>query len=106
MYQLLTPNDDEAPAAVRLLNSDWLFAHADALAAATTNEERAALALPCRQELERNHPEAFLSVKQVRKLTTNNEQYGYKVGGTNAIAVGAISQCAQRANAGALQPRP
>lgn len=68
---------------VRLLNSEWILARADALAAATTKADRAALALPRRQDLERNHPEAFLSLAEVRSL---------EVGAVGVcVAIGSVS---------------
>ena len=90
LYNLLTQVEG-LPSPVRLLDSEWLFARAEALAAASTDEERAALALPCRQDLERDHPDAFLSLSKVRKLVSCTTQHGYNFGWTGAIAVGAIS---------------
>jgi hypothetical protein len=79
------------PPAVRLLDSDWLLARADQLASASSEEGRMLLAMPRRQDLEQHHPEAFMSVEDVRGLVINDEAHGYKHGGSGAIAVGAIS---------------
>jgi len=68
---------------VRLLDSSWLLARAELIAAASTDAERAALALPHRQALEAQHPEAYLSVDEVTELETNLS--------TGALAAGAIS---------------
>ena len=83
LYTLLKPAAEGKPAPVRLLDSRWVLERADALAAATTDAERERLALPRRQELERRHPEAYLSAEEVRALPTG--QY------TGALAVGAVS---------------
>ena len=48
---------------------------ADKLRSATTDEERRALALPRRQDLERDEPDAFYSAEEVRELKTNTPQY-------------------------------
>ena len=82
LYTLLKPAAEGKPAPVRLLDSRWVLERADALAAATTDAERERLALPRRQELERRHPEAYLSAEEVRALPT---------GGEGALAVGAVS---------------
>lgn len=84
--------------AVRLLDSAWLLRRADALAAAASDAERAALALPHRQELERLHPEAFVSVDDVRQLERALGAERQVVG----FAIGAISH----AWAGADHPDP
>jgi len=53
---------------VRLLRGSWLLKRARALSKAKTDEQRRQLALPRRQILERDHPEAFLSADEVRAL--------------------------------------
>ena len=60
---------------VLLLKSTWVLDRADQLAKAKTAEERRRLALPHRQELERLHPEAYYTAKEVRELPTK-EVYG------------------------------
>lgn len=70
---------------VRLLDSCWLLARADALTAATNDEERMALALPHRQELERECPEAFLNVDDVPSLARDPKDRGL------GIAIGSVS---------------
>ena len=72
-----------SPPSVRLLNSEWVLARADELLAAQSDEERAQLALPHRQMLETQHPEAFLSADEVGALETCQE--------TGALAAGAVS---------------
>ena len=41
-----------------------------------SDEERRALALPRRQDLERDEPDAFYSAEEVRQLETNEEDLG------------------------------
>ena len=53
-----------------LLKSTWVLDRADQLATAKTAEERRRLALPHRQELERLHPEAYYTAKEVQELPT------------------------------------
>lgn len=58
---------------VRLLRADWVLQRAEQLSAAATTEERAALALPRRQELEMSCPEAYYSMDALRSLPTQGE---------------------------------
>lgn len=58
----------------------------------------AALVLPCRQDLERYHPEAFVSGKNARALVACTEQFGYRIGYTGAVAIGAISRALRGAS--------
>ena len=61
--ELLEPLPDGTPAPVRLLKGSWLLERAEQLRRCRTDEERARLRLPRRQEL----PEAaFLSAAAVR----------------------------------------
>lgn len=66
LYELLEEGDGPAP--VKLLRLSWLLSRAEELRKAKTDEERLALALPRRQELERGEPEAFLTPSEVRGL--------------------------------------
>ena len=65
--QLLPRGELEHPP-VRLLRSEWLIERADKFRAAKTDEERGALILPRRQDLERDEPGAFYSANQMRLL--------------------------------------
>ena len=56
---------------VKLLKWEWMEKRADKLRSATTDEERRALALPRRQDLERDEPDAFYSAEELRQLETN-----------------------------------
>ena len=68
---------------VRLLDSVWLLGRAKQIEMATTDADRAELALPHRQLLEAQHPEAFLSAEEVERLEKNAS--------TGALAAGGIS---------------
>ena len=71
--QLLPRGGLEHPP-VKLLKWEWMEKRADKLRSATTDEERRALALPRRQDLERDEPDAFYSAEEVRQLETNDQQ--------------------------------
>ena len=60
---------------VRLLRWDFLDDRARRLALATTDAERAALALPRRQDLERDHPAAFYSLDELQALPRGNKAF-------------------------------
>ena len=66
----LLPRGGLEHAPVKLLKWEWMEKRADKLRAATTDEERRALALPRRQDLERDEPDAFYSAEEVRELET------------------------------------
>ena len=70
-----TARRPQAPAR-RLLKWEWMETRADRLRSATTDEERRALALPRRQDLERDEPDAFYSAEEVRQLETNGMSLG------------------------------
>ena len=74
IYDQLVPRDGLEHPPVRLLKWEWLVKRADKLRKAKTDEERRALALPRRQDLERDEPDAFYSAKEVRKLKTNDRR--------------------------------
>ena len=65
--QLLPRGGLEHPP-VKLLKWEWMETRADKLRSATTDEERRALALPRRQDLERDEPDAFYSAEEVRQV--------------------------------------
>ena len=67
----LLPRGGLEHAPVKLLKWEWIEKRADKLRSATTDEERRALALPRRQDLERDEPDAFYSAEEVRKLNWN-----------------------------------
>ena len=75
IYAQLVPRGGLEHAPVKLLKWGWMEKRADKLRSATTDEERRALALPRRQDLERDEPDAFYSAEEVRQLETNNQQY-------------------------------
>lgn len=90
IFALLEPVVPGGLPPVRLLDSAWLLERALKLEAAATDAEREALAVPCRQDLERLHPEAFLSVEQCRALAVHDQAHGYWQP-TGALAIGSVS---------------
>ena len=62
------PRGDGGVAPVKLLKTEWIKERAAKLKAATTDDERRKLRLPRRQELERDEPEAFMSVERLKEL--------------------------------------
>ncbi len=72
---------------VRLLKWEFLHKRALAIDAAKTEEERRALALPRRQQLEEEHPEAFYSAAEVAELRHNNKHTNKYTGGPMGIVV-------------------
>ena len=85
IYALLEPQSPGLPAPVKLLDSKWVLERADAIATATSDAEREALAVPRRQDLEKLHPEAFMSADAIRDLPTGSDNAG------SPLAVGSIS---------------
>ena len=71
IYTQLVPRGGLEHPPVKLLKWGWMEKRADRLRSATTDEERRALALPRRQDLERDEPDAFYSAEEVRQLETN-----------------------------------
>ena len=65
LFDLLGPQREGELPPVRLLRGSWLLGRASALRRATTDSERAQLALPRRQTLEKQCPEAFMSADEV-----------------------------------------
>ena len=74
IYAQLLPRGGLEHPPVKLLKWEWMEERADKLRSATTDEERRALALPRRQDLERDEPDAFYSAEEVRQLETNYQQ--------------------------------
>ena len=70
IYAQLVPRGGLEHPPVKLLKWGWMEERADKLRSATTDEERRALALPRRQDLERDEPDAFYSAEEVRQLKT------------------------------------
>ena len=68
IFQALMPRGDGGIAPVKLLSSKWIKDRAAKLKAATTDDERRKLRLPRRQDLERDEPEAFMSVERLKEL--------------------------------------
>ena len=68
IFQALMPLGDGGIAPVKLLSSKWIKDRAAKLKAATTDDERRKLRLPRRQDLERDEPEAFMSVERLKQL--------------------------------------
>ena len=83
--QLLPRGGLEHPP-VRLLKWEWMETRADKLRSATTDEERRALALPRRQDLERDEPEAFMSVERLKELPRKHGFSGFEVERLQAAA--------------------
>ena len=71
IYAQLVPRGGLEHPPVKLLKGEWMEKRAGRLRSATTDEERRALALPRRQDLERDEPDAFYSAEEVRQLETN-----------------------------------
>jgi hypothetical protein len=74
-------------APVRLLRGSWLLSRAEQLQAATTDEQRRALALPRRQALEATDSHAFLSGEEVAALPRGRPEAG------SPLRLVAISYC-------------
>ena len=68
IFEALMPLGDGGIAPVKLLSTKWIKARAKKLKAATTDDERRKLRLPRRQDLERDEPEAFMSVERLKEL--------------------------------------
>ena len=87
IFELLRPIDEGCLTPVKLLTTAWVKARAAKLKAATTDDERRKLALPRRQDLERDEPEAFMSVERLKELPVGTKAGGYK------LAAAASSYC-------------
>mmetsp|Transcript_24296 Transcript_24296/g.80755 ORF Transcript_24296/g.80755 Transcript_24296/m.80755 type:complete len:415 (+) Transcript_24296:151-1395(+) len=91
IFRLLRPPADGGLVRVKLLNSAWLLERAAKVRAAKSEEERAALALPCRQVLESEAPEAYFTGDEVEALPRS--ECGAGMGNPNALAVACASYC-------------
>ena len=87
IFEALMPLGDGGIAPVKLLKTEWIKKRAAKIKAATTDDERRKLRLPRRQDLERDEPEAFMSVERLKEL-----KRGEKVGGSK-LAAAASSYC-------------
>ena len=87
IFQALMPRGDGGIAPVKLLKTEWIKKRAAKLKAATTDDERRKLRLPRRQDLERDEPEAFMSVERLKELERGNYLGGSK------LAAAASSYC-------------
>ena len=87
IFEALMPRGDGGIAPVKLLKTEWIKKRAAKIKAATTDEERRKLRLPRRQDLERDEPEAFMSVERLKEL-----KRGGKLGGSK-LAAAASSYC-------------
>ena len=88
IFEALKPLGDGGIAPVKLLSSKWIKDRAAKLKAATTDDERRKLRLPRRQDLERDEPEAFMSVERLKELP---RKHGSDAGGEAPAA--ASSYC-------------
>ena len=68
IFEALMPRGDGGIAPVKLLKTEWIKKRAAKIKAATTDDERRKLRLPRRQDLERDEPEAFMSVERLKEL--------------------------------------
>ena len=67
-------------APVTLVRGSWFLKRAEKVRHARTNEERAALRVPRRQELERKEPDALLSPEEVAAMPRGHAgHYGQRV---------------------------
>ena len=85
IFAAMRPGDDATIPPVRLLRSTWIKNRAAQLRAATSDEERRALRLPRRQDIERDEPSAFLSVEELEALPHCNK--------TGKLAAASSSYC-------------
>ncbi len=88
IFDALMPRGDGGIAPVKLLSSKWIKDRAAKLKKATTDEERRKLRLPRRQDLERDEPEAFMSVERLKELP---RKHGSR--GTERLQAAASSYC-------------
>ena len=73
IFEALMPRGDGGIAPVKLLKTEWIKERAAKIKAATTDDERRKLRLPRRQDLERDEPEAFMSVERLKELPRGHE---------------------------------
>ena len=75
---------------VLLLRDEWILTLADKIEAAPTDADRAELAVPCRQLLEKQDPTAYYQPEEVEALE-RGDKAGY--GNPRALAVLCVSYC-------------
>lgn len=68
LFEMLVPAQPDELAPCALLDGQWMMRRAERLSQCTDREERRQWALPCRQQLERDAPEAFMQVDKLRQL--------------------------------------
>ena len=68
LFELMKPAGDDGLAPVKLVRGSWLLKRASMLRHASTDEERAKLRMPRRQELERDEPDALLSPEEAAAM--------------------------------------
>mmetsp|Transcript_18922 Transcript_18922/g.63842 ORF Transcript_18922/g.63842 Transcript_18922/m.63842 type:complete len:391 (-) Transcript_18922:266-1438(-) len=95
LYTMMEDLAPGKPAPVKLLRWSWVAKRAAKLRAATTDAERAALALPRRQELELEHPEAFLPLAELRSWGVHKKGGQYP---RYALKLGAVSHAWETAS--------
>ena len=104
LFSLLREPEGGGLAPVKLVRCSWLLSRAAQIAACTSDAERAALALPRRQDLEMLAPNAFLSSAEVEALPrstgSHNARSAAKSG--HVLRVLSVSHCW----ATALHPDP
>ena len=77
IYTQLVPRGGLEHPPVKLLKWEWMEKRADKLRSATTDEERRALALPRRQDLERGRAGRLLLGRGGEELKTNRQNLGF-----------------------------
>jgi len=90
LYAALRPLAPDCPPPVRLLRSSWIKKRARQLRAAASPEERQALAMPRRQDLERTDPDAFMDEEELRARSAPDRTGSFI---TKKLALGALSYC-------------
>lgn len=68
IFEMLSPKSPGELPPVVLLDGEWLLRRAAKLEGVLDRNERKKFALPRRQDLERNEPEAFMSLSRLREL--------------------------------------
>ena len=76
---------------VMLLKDEWILTLADKIEAAPTDADRAELAVPCRQVLEKRDPTAYYQPEEVEALERSKNDAG--AGNPKALAVLCVSYC-------------
>ena len=76
---------------VMLLRDDWILTLADKIEAAPSDADRAELAVPCRQLLEKLDPTAYYQPEEVEALERSKNGAG--AGNPKALAVLCVSYC-------------